>query len=102
MSLNRLSNLLAAVAALFFLSSNAWAELPRLWSELANPGQTQKVQTLPDFVDLAAKLSPAVVNISSEPRSETKSSSEDPFHEFSEPFERFPQRKVKSLGSGFV
>jgi serine protease Do len=73
--------------------------------------------TLPNFVDLAKRNFPAVVNIST-----TSSSNEggihrgpggtpdDPFHEFLEPFERFfgpgqlPHHpfKQKSLGSGFV
>ncbi len=38
----------------------------RFWSELADPANAPKAQTMPDFVDLAAKLSPAVVNISTD------------------------------------
>jgi serine protease Do len=71
--------------------------------------------TLPDFVALAERLSPSVVNIST--TQEMKGPSmpfgpEDPFGEFWEPFERFfgprqgplphPHFKQRSLGSGFV
>ncbi|HLK11264.1 MAG TPA: DegQ family serine endoprotease [Candidatus Binatia bacterium] len=77
---------------------------------------------LPDFADLAAHISPSVVNVST--TQEVKSpfngmgqgggggggggeGEEDPFHDFFGPFERFfgnPRRpyKAKSLGSGFV
>ena len=33
---------------------------------MPDPAHAPKVQTMPDFVDLAAKLSPAVVNISTD------------------------------------
>ena len=36
------------------------------WTEIADPAHAPKAQTMPDFVDLAAKLSPAVVNISTD------------------------------------
>ncbi len=36
------------------------------WTELSDPAHAPKAQTMPDFVDLAAKLSPAVVNISTD------------------------------------
>jgi len=74
--------------------------------------------TLPDFVSLARRNFPAVVNIStttngngsSTRREQIPGHPSDPFHEFWEPFERFfgpgqrPRRpfKQKSLGSGFV
>ncbi|HSD10902.1 MAG TPA: DegQ family serine endoprotease [Candidatus Binatia bacterium] len=76
--------------------------------------------TLPDFVDLAKRNFPAVVNISTTTTSNEGAAGrgsggpggnpDDPFHEFFEPFERFfgpgqsPRRpfKQKSLGSGFV
>ncbi len=102
-----LTTLLAsAVSLTFFLApfcGSARAE-PGLWSELsgsasANPG---KAQTLPDFIALAAKLSPAVVSISAEQggsktRSEPEGESEPfPFRHFGgEPHER-------GLGSGFI
>src|SRR5229473_1551749 len=77
----------------------------RLWSGLLVPVQTPKAQTLPDFVELASKLSPAVVNISSEPREAKAESSEgeesDPFRDFG-PFEHFGPHHSKSLGSGFI
>ena len=38
----------------------------RFWSELPDAGHIAKAQTMPDFVELAAKLSPAVVNISTD------------------------------------
>src|SRR5258705_12297725 len=38
----------------------------RFWSELPDPSHVAKVQTMPDFVEVAAKLSPAVVNISTD------------------------------------
>ena len=73
---------------------------------------------LPDFADLAAHISPTVVNISTtqemkstpfEPGGPGGGGGEegDPFHEFFGPFERFfgpPRRpyKAKSLGSGFI
>jgi serine protease Do len=73
---------------------------------------------LPDFVSLARRNFPAVVNIStttngsgSNPhRGQAPGGPDDPFHEFWQPFERFfgpgqlPRRpfKQKSLGSGFV
>ena len=45
------------------------ARAERWWNELDSAG-VRKAQTMPDFVDLAAKLSPAVVNISTEQKSE--------------------------------
>lgn len=82
-------------------------------------------QTLPDFVTLAKRLSPAVVNVSSSTAPEPGAARrpgqhpaipggpgggapDDSFHEFWEPFERFfgpmPRRpfRQKSLGSGFL
>src|SRR5271170_2927447 len=38
----------------------------QFWTELSDPEHAPKAQTMPDFVDLAAKLSPAVVNISTD------------------------------------
>jgi serine protease Do len=67
---------------------------------------------LPDFADLAAHISPSVVNVSTtqevkNPFGGMGEGEEDPFHDFFGPFERFfgnPRRpfKAKSLGSGFV
>jgi serine protease Do len=79
-----------------------------LWTEFNHRGLP--AQTLPDFVALAAKLSPAVVNISAEQRSEDNgsqgSSSEedesDPFGRFGQPFEEYELAHPHSLGAGFI
>lgn len=82
----------------------AYAE--QLWQDLPAASQTAKVQTLPDFVDLAAKLSPTVVNISTESKPEEPSGGgpampqEFPFQ--IDPEERSSPHGVKSLGSGFI
>jgi serine protease Do len=79
------------------------------------------VVNLPDFAELAERVAPSVVNISSTqevkggpslgpggPGGPGGGGEGDPFHEFFEPFERFfgpPRRtpfKAKSLGSGFI
>src|SRR5208337_2907292 len=84
------------------------------WTELADPAHAPKAQSMPDFVDLAAKLSPAVVNISTdepdEPLEGGQQSPEDsphggPLEPHSHgPFEEFggPQQHSKALGSGFI
>ncbi|HUA32852.1 MAG TPA: DegQ family serine endoprotease [Candidatus Binataceae bacterium] len=76
------------------------SQLP--WTELPADNGRPKAQTLPDFVDLAAKLSPAVVNISTEEAEEGESSDEPEPHKHN-PLEDFgePQHS-KSLGSGFI
>ncbi len=77
----------------------------RFWSEL---GQTsahfQKAESLPDFIELAAKLSPAVVNISTEEKGEAEAShgSSAPPRGESGPFVPFGPQRTKSLGSGFI
>ena len=76
-----------------------WRELPL--------SRSPKAETLPDFVVLADKLGPAVVNISTEQAAAALSESEGgsegngtkPFNEFGEPFE---EPKGRSLGSGFI
>ncbi len=90
------------------------ASSARFWSELPDPGHIAKAQTMPDFVELAAKLSPAVVNISTDepdgpaegieppegmepPRGrERLPHSRNPFEEFGGP------QHSKALGSGFI
>ncbi len=85
----------------------------RFWSEL-DPGHVAKANTMPDFVELAAKLSPAVVNISTDEPDEPAETVEPPegieppgSHEgiphSHSPFEEFggPQHS-KALGSGFI
>jgi serine protease Do len=92
------------------------ASSTRFWSEISDSGHIAKAQTMPDFVDLAAKLSPAVVNISTDEPDEPSESTEPQMPEGIEPprgheesphshgpFEEFggPQRP-KALGSGFI
>ncbi len=85
----------AAVAA-----AGETAAQDRFWSELPDTGHLQKAQSLPDFVELAAKLSPAVVNISSEEGGESAAES-GPKGSPHGPFEEYGP-KTKSLGSGFI
>jgi serine protease Do len=83
--------------------SAAGAGNPPLWTELH--GGAVQVQTLPDFVALAAKLSPAVVNISAEQNigdSGDPESGSDPFDRFGQPFEMYGLSHPHSLGSGFI
>ncbi len=85
------------------------------WTELADPAHAPKAQSMPDFVDLAAKLSPAVVNISTDepddpveggepspPEDSPKGGPIDPHSQG--PFEEFggPPQHSKALGSGFI
>lgn len=86
-----------------------------LWGETASPEirTVAEIQGLPDFVSLAKKLRPVVVNISTTQVSEggvqgfaSPFGEEDPFSDFWKkffggPFPRGPQRQ-KSLGSGFI
>ncbi len=79
-----------------------------LWTEF-NGGNPQQLQTLPDFVALAAKLSPAVVNISAEQKtadsadqSSLPENESDPFDRFGQPFEQYGLSHPHSLGSGFI
>jgi len=60
----RLLSLAAALVALTL--GAAPAQAGRFWSEVTNvAAPSTKVETLPDFVDLAQRLSPAVVNVAS-------------------------------------
>ena len=100
-----------ATTAIFFsaiASAAVSAPANRFWTDLPDDagGHIAKAQTLPDFIDLAAKLSPAVVNISTE-EPETTESGEgaDPGKhrgEFSGPFAPFGHQHSKSLASGFI
>jgi serine protease Do len=88
------------------LSASCVAAAP-LWTEFN--GVDIPAQTLPDFVALAAKLSPAVVNISAEQRTEDNAShsssaedESDPFGRFDQPFEQYELAHPYSLGSGFI
>ena len=86
---------------------------PALSSRAAVP------RSLPDFTELAEKMSPEVVNVSTTSEAEQpqlgphqqfpgQGQQQDPFHDFWEPFERFfgpmPKRpfRQRSLGSGFI
>jgi len=87
----------AASAALMLISSAAAPASNEIqfWTETPGSSHITKAQTLPDFVELAAKLSPTVVNISTEESAEGGSSE----GEYSPPL--FGHRG-KSLGSGFI
>jgi serine protease Do len=106
-SLYRASILIAMIVFLPRAGVDA-ADLSHFWTELPQGGQIAKVQSLPDFVDLAAKLSPAVVNISSEEPEEPGANSEEDEPTPSpggktphNPFEEYSPH-AKSLGSGFI
>src|SRR5579872_5996777 len=106
-SLYRVLIPLAALIALPVGGSYA-EDSSRFWTELPDGGHVAKVQSLPDFVDLAAKLSPAVVNISSEePNDPGVNPEEDepapspPGKPRHNPFEDYSPH-AKSLGSGFI
>jgi serine protease Do len=101
----------AAVTLLIFAGAPAFGgDAPlsqqHFWTELSNSGGVAKAQTMPDFVDLAAKLSPAVVNISTdeadEPGAESEAPQTPPPGEFHSPFEDYGGPRPKSLGSGFI
>jgi serine protease Do len=82
----------------------------RFWSELPDGAQTAKAQSMPDFVDLAAKLSPAVVNISTDEADEPAAGAEPPEeapnpldpHSQGPPEEFGGEPHSKALGSGFI
>ncbi|MGH7932690.1 MAG: Do family serine endopeptidase [Candidatus Binataceae bacterium] len=78
-----------------------------LWTDLPGHTRVRPVQTLPDFVNLAAQLSPAVVNISTEQKQEANTaespeSGSDPFDRFGQPSEPYGTPHPHSLGSGFI
>jgi S1-C subfamily serine protease len=84
----------------------------QFWYELTS-SSTPKAETLPDFVSMADKLGPTVVNISTEQAGPAASEGEgrggegggsegggnEPFNEFGEPF---GEPHGRSLGSGFI
>jgi serine protease Do len=93
----KLIRMLAAVAvsaALIFSCPAGSASEVQFWTDTPEGGHVAKAQTLPDFVDLAAKLSPAVVNISTEGTEEGGSEGEFPAP--------YGHQHGKSLGSGFI
>ncbi len=94
--------LLSAVLCLVLLAPACGED--QLWTDWSSSEAPPRAQALPDFVDLAAKLSPTVVNISTESQGgsgEPPASNEREFE--IPPEERFGlPRGVKSLGSGFI
>jgi serine protease Do len=99
--------LLAGSVAYALLLSPSCVAAAALWTEFDGAGIP--AQTLPDFVALAAKLSPAVVNISAEQRSADSGNQSlspedesDPFDRFGQPFGEYGSEHPHSLGSGFV
>jgi serine protease Do len=97
------------------VSAQSASPSTRFWSELPDSGHITKAATMPDFVELAAKLSPAVVNISTDEPDEPGEAAGPPEgieppegHEglphSGGPLEDFggsPQHS-KALGSGFI
>jgi serine protease Do len=101
----------AAVILLLCGAAASRAFADQFWHELTSAG-APKAETLPDFVGLADKLGPTVVNISTEQAGPAASESEggdegggsegggnEPFNEFGEPF---GEPHGRSLGSGFI
>lgn len=82
------------------------ARADQLWLEAAPGNRPPLVRMMPDFVELAARLSPTVVNISTE--SEPEPASNETLAPKGHPFEIPPEERfglpggVKSLGSGFI
>jgi serine protease Do len=78
-----------------------------LWTEYNGPESSARA--LPDFAALAARLSPAVVNISAEQdtqdvghQSSPPEDESDPLGRFGEPFGDYGAAHPHSLGSGFI
>jgi serine protease Do len=98
--------LLSVLMAGVLRASVSCAAAAPLWTEYN--GAAVPAQTLPDFVALAARLSPAVVNISAQQRGEDNSNQSspddesDPFGRFGQPFEEYGWSQPHSLGSGFI
>jgi serine protease Do len=96
--------------ALAVTSTPASAQTDRLWSEIPDAATHQsRIDTLPDFVDLAARLSPAVVNVATEQRNARTAvrppnaeGGSDPFDQFGQPTEPYDSSHPTSLGSGFI
>src|SRR5574341_144241 len=109
--------LVSLVIGLGISGSLDWLAPSRAVNFLGDAGisESQPSSGLPDFVNLAKKLKPVVVNISTTQVSEGRGSQEfgnpfggeeDPFNEFWKrffggPLPRGPQRQ-RSLGSGFI
>jgi serine protease Do len=96
-----------ALASAILMAAAGLADADRLWIDSVSDGQQQtRAETLPDFVQLAATLSPTVVNISTESKPEPAAGASTLPRE--RPFELPPEERfglpggVKSLGSGFI
>ena len=109
LSLHRALAFTVAIACLSLLGADP-GNFARFWTELSGGGRAPKVESLPDFVDLAAKLSPAVVNISSQEADDPSTSGEGEEDEPApppggktphNPFEEYAPH-ARSLGSGFI
>ncbi|HLH76296.1 MAG TPA: DegQ family serine endoprotease [Candidatus Binataceae bacterium] len=86
----------ALVIGLLLMSCTpSWAQ--RWWSEMGT-GPQPSVQTLPDFITLANRLSPTVVNVSAE----TRSSPTLDLPQDLSPFDQFAPHRTESVGSGFI
>ncbi len=101
----RIAFAILAVSAAVSPASRAHAET--LWTDLH--GETVRpAASLPDFVALAARLSPAVVNISTAHKANAGAGAQspedqsDPFDRFGAPFEPHSAPVPHSLGSGFI
>jgi serine protease Do len=70
------------------------------WTDAGAGGR--KAQSLPDFADLAAKLSPAVVNISTEHRDTSRSEEGNPGGDPYQSPQDYHEPPARSLGSGFA
>lgn len=97
----------AAALAMIVLAAVTVTAQPPLWTDLR--GDTVRpAGSLPDFVALAARLSPAVVNISTARKAAANAGDrspedrDDPFDRFGGPFEPHDSPAPHSLGSGFI
>jgi serine protease Do len=93
-----------AIAGCIFVSFAAPCAASQLWSD---GGSRHRAESLPDFQDLAARLSPAVVNVATEQagkaaRADSPEANTDPFDRFGQPFEPYDTPHAHSLGSGFI
>jgi len=92
--------LIAAMAVV----ASAQPPSEHFWTDLATG--MHKAQNLPDFADLAARLSPAVVNVSTEQdHTNYRGAGDDPgtaSDDVGEPPENYHEAHPNSLGSGFV
>ncbi len=98
---------LVALSVTLAFAANAAVASNHFWTDVPDDdgGHMVKAETMPNFVELAAKLSPAVVNISTEEGEEPSSEGEEGEQhqgDFPGPFEPYGHRHTKSLASGFI